>query len=94
MDVNVARNAMKEMVLRDLNAIWKKLAVDPVVPDDLRARARELVEEFNAVADGLVRGNAEQHFVGAALLVTMARYLPEVLVVHSTPADARGVLQE
>ena len=94
MDVNAARNAMKEMVLRDLNAICKKLADDPVVPDDLRARAREMVEEFNAVAEGLVRGNADQHFEGAALLATMARFLPRVLEVHSTPYDARGVLQE
>jgi hypothetical protein len=53
-----------------------------------------MVEEFNVVAEGLVRGNATEHFEGAELLVRMARFLPRVLEVHSTPADARGVLQE
>jgi hypothetical protein len=94
MGANEARNAMKEMVLRDLNAICKKLADDPVVPDGLRAEAREMVAEFNADAQGLVRGNAAEHYWGAELMVRMARFLPRVLEVHSTPADARGILQE
>jgi hypothetical protein len=53
-----------------------------------------MVEEFNAVSVGLVKGDAAEHFEGAELLVRMARFLPRVLEVYSTPADARGVLQE
>ena len=94
MDSNEARNAMKAMVLTDLNAICTKLADDPAVPDNLRARAREMVDEFNTLVVVRGRGNALEHFAGETLLIQMARFLPKVAEVHSTPADARGVLQE
>lgn len=55
---------MKVMVLSDLSAICKKLADDPAVPDDLRARARELVEEFNDLAEVRGRGNSTEHSMG------------------------------
>jgi hypothetical protein len=94
MDLNEARNAMKVGVLSDLSAICKKLANDPVVPDDLRERAREMVEEFNALAEVRGRGNATAHTLGETLLIKMARFLPSVVEIHTTPADATGVLHE
>jgi hypothetical protein len=94
MGVNESRNAMKTMVLEDLSAICKKLKDHPAAPDDLRARASEMVEEFNVLVGDRDRGNAFEHFEGESLLITMARFLPRVVEVHSTPEDARDVLQE
>jgi hypothetical protein len=82
------------MVLSDLSAICKKLADDPVVPDDLRARAREMVEEFNELVGDRGRGNVSEHFEGETLLITMARFLPRVVEIRTAPEDARGVIQE
>jgi len=94
MDLNEARNAMKVMVLTDLSTICQKLADHPAAPDDLSARAREMVEEFNELVAVRGRGNATEHFQGETLLIKMARFLPRVVDVRTTPADARGVLQE
>jgi hypothetical protein len=94
MDENEARNAIKVTVLSDLSAICKKVADDPVVPDDLRARAGALVDEFNELAKVRGRGNAAEHAEGEALLTRMARFLPRINELQSTPADAKGVLQE
>ena len=85
---------MKAMVLSDLSAIWKKLADDPIVPDDLRARGREMVEEFNELVEDRGRGNAAELFEGEELLIRMARLLPSLNEVRTTPEDARGVIQE
>ena len=94
MDLNEARNAMKVGVLSDLSVICKRLADDPAVPDDLRARAREMVEEFDVLAEDRGRGNPIEHFEGETLLIRMARFLPSLVEVRTTPEDARGVLQE
>jgi hypothetical protein len=94
MDVNEARNAMKSRVLSELSAICKGLADDPAVPDDLRARARAMVEEFNEYIGDRDRDNAAGHFERGELLIRMARFLPDVIEVRTTPLDSRGVLQE
>jgi hypothetical protein len=93
MDVNEARNAMKTWVLSDLSAILKKLADDPAAPDDLRARARETVEEFNEYVGDRHRDDAALHFARGELLIKMARLLPSVVEVRTTPLGAKGPLE-
>jgi hypothetical protein len=93
MDANEARNAMKTWVLNDLSAILKKLADDPGAPDDLRAQARETVEEFNEYMGDGHRDDATGHLVRGELLARMARFLPSVVEVRTTPLGAKGPLE-
>ena len=92
MGLNEARNAMQFRVLSELAAIWRKLADDPAAPKDLRAQAQEMVEEFDHVVE-LRDPDATEHFESEELLVRMARHLPMVAEVHTTPEDPRGVLR-
>ena len=88
MDTNALRNEVKVMVVIDLAAICKKLAENSVVPDNLRAEARELVEEFDSLLPARGKGTPYEHTQGEALLVKMARFLPSVADIRSWPADA------
>jgi len=92
MDLNDARNAMQVRVLRELGAIWKKLADDPGAPDDLQAQAREMVVEFKQVVE-LRDPDAIEHADVEFLLIRMAKYLAKVGEVYSMPEDRKGVLQ-
>jgi hypothetical protein len=93
MDTNAAKNEVKVMVVIDLAAICKKLAASSVVPDNLRAEARDLVEEFDSLLPVRGKGNPSEHFQGEALLIKMARFLPKVNDIYSWPADNRGPLE-
>jgi len=91
MTSNEARNEVKAMVLIDLAAICRKLAEDSIVPDALRAEARELVEKFDSLLPARGKGTPSQHAQGEALLAKMARFLPRILEVQSWPADSIGL---
>jgi hypothetical protein len=93
MDTNAARNEVKVMVVIDLAAICRKLAENSAVPDNLRAEAGELVEEFNSLLPVRGKGNPSEHAQGEALLIRMARFLPRVVEIRSWPADPRGPLE-
>jgi hypothetical protein len=85
---NEARNEMKVMIVCDLAAICDKVAENSAVPDDLRATARGLVMEFEALLPTRGRGNPAEHSAGEALLIRMARFLPRLIEVQSWPADS------
>jgi|SRR5262252_9072645 len=82
---NSARNEMKVMVLTDLAALCKKLADNPAITEEMRARARHLVEEYNLLAPYRGKGNHPQHFEGEKLVNQMALFLPRVLEIKSYP---------
>jgi hypothetical protein len=86
MDLNAARNEVKVMVVIDLAAICMKLSEHPVVPENLRAEARVLLEEFDLLLPARGRGGPFEHEMGEALLIKMARFLPRVIEIHSWPA--------
>jgi hypothetical protein len=69
MTSNEARNELKVMVLSDLAAICKKVAENSAVPDDLRADAREMVEEFNSLLPVRGKGNPLEQAQGELLLM-------------------------
>ena len=84
-----SRNEMLVTVLIDLAAICNKLAENPVVPENLRVRAREFVLEFNSLVPVRGKGTAAQHFQGEQLIAKIARFLPRILEVQAYPAIAR-----
>jgi hypothetical protein len=73
-------------VLIDLAAICQKLSESSALPEDLRGKARQLVEEFNLLLPYRGKGTEVQHFHGEKLLEQMARFLPRVLEVQAEPA--------
>jgi len=83
---NEAKNEMLVMVLIDLAAICKKLAENSALPEHLRVKARELVEEFNVLLPHRGKGTEVHHFRGEKLLEKIARFLPRVLEVQAEPA--------
>jgi hypothetical protein len=88
MDSNAAKNELKVMVLMDLAAICGKVAENSAVPDDLRADARHLVEQFEALLPARGKGTPSEHARGEFLLVKMARFLSRIVEVQSWPADS------
>ena len=86
MDINAARNELKVMVVIDLAAICKKLSENSIVPDEMRAEARELVEEFDLLLPARGRGGPFEHEMGERLLIKMARFLTRVIEIESRPA--------
>ena len=91
MTSNKAKNEIEVAVLIDLAAICKKLAENSAVPEELRLRAREFVEEFDSLVTFRGKGAAPQHFGGEALLLKMARFLPRITELESWPADASNL---
>lgn len=73
------KNEMEVMVLTDLAAIWKKLAENSALREELRVQARQFVAEFNSLLPYRGEGSHFQHYEGENLLVRMARLLPSVL---------------
>ena len=76
------------MVVSDLAAICKKLAENSIVPSNLRAQARQLVEEFDLLLPARGKGTVSEHAQGEVLLVKMARFLSRVIEIQSGAADA------
>jgi hypothetical protein len=74
---------MKVMVVCDLAAICTKVADTPAVPDHLRATARDLVTEFEALLPARGKGNPTEHAAGEDLLIKMSRFLPRLVEVQS-----------
>ena len=91
MDTNAARNEVKVMVVMDLAAICKKLAENSIVPDDLRAEAREFVEEFDSLLPVRGKANPSEKAQAEMLLVKMARFLTRVVEIQSWPADSSSL---
>ena len=91
MDANAARNEVKVMVVMDLAAICRKLAENSIVPDGIRAEARELLKEFDSLLPARGKGNPSEHAQGESLLIRMARFLPRVIEIQSWPADSSGL---
>lgn len=85
MDSNEAKNEMLVMVLTDLAGICKKLAHNSAVPEELRANARKLGDEFDSLAPYRGKGTAAQHSQGEMLLSKMAKFLPRVVEVNAQP---------
>jgi hypothetical protein len=90
MTSNVAKNEMQVMVLTDLAGICKKLAENSAVPEHLRVRARECVEEYESLSPYLGKTNEAQHASYEFLLGKMARLLPHVLEVEAEAPFDRG----
>jgi len=82
---NAAKNEMKVMVLTDLAALCKKLADNPAITKEMRAKARQFVDEYNVLAPYRGKGEHHQHFEGEKLIVLIARFLPSVLEIKSYP---------
>ena len=80
---------MLVMVLTDLAAICKKLADSSAVPEELRARARQFVAEFDLLLPYRGRGTAAHHAEGEQLLQKIARFLPRVIEIRALPAVAQ-----
>lgn len=85
MGSNESKNEMLVMVITDLAAICKKLSDNSAVPDELRARASQFVEEFNSLLPSRGQGNWAEHAEGEHLLISMARFLPRLLEIHAQP---------
>lgn len=82
---NAARNEMKVMVLTDLAALCKKLADNPAITEEMRAKASQFVEEYNLLAPYRGKANHSQHFETEKLLDQIALFLPRVLEIKSYP---------
>ncbi len=81
-----SKNEMLVMVLTDLAGIYKKLAENSAVPEELRVKAREFGEEFDSLSPYRGKGTAAQHAQGEQLLIRMARFLPRVVdMVQAEP---------
>jgi len=78
-------NEMEVMVLTDLAGICKKLSEISELPEGLRAKARQFVEEFNLLLPVRGKGTAFEHAEGEKLLTQIARFLPRVLEVGARP---------
>ena len=73
------KNEMEVMVLTGLANICKKLADNPVLPDELRTQAREFREAYDSLVPHKGNGNLAEHLRGEELLTKIARFLPRVL---------------
>lgn len=82
---NAARNEMKVMVLMDLAALCKKLADNPAITEEMRAKARQFVEKYNLLAPYRGKDNHPQHFERERLIDQIALFLPRVLEIKSYP---------
>ena len=82
---NVAKNEMKVMVPMDLAALCKKLADNPATTEEMRAKFREFVAQYNLLAPVRGKGNATQHFEGELMIEQITRFLPSVLDIRSHP---------
>ena len=80
---NAAKNEMKVMVLTDLAAICKKLADNPAITEEMRAKARQFVEKYNSLAPYRGKGDHHQHFEGEKLIDQITLFLPRVLEIKS-----------
>jgi hypothetical protein len=80
---NAAKNEMKVMVLTDLAALCEKLADNPAITEEMRAKARHFVEKYNLLEPYRGKGNHLQHFEGERLIDQIARFLPRVLEIKS-----------
>ena len=80
------KNEVEVMVLTDLAAICKKLAENVAIPEELRVRARQFVEEFDSLLPHRGKGNAFQHSNGEELLIKIARFLPKILEIEARPS--------
>ena len=88
MSSNEEKNEMLVMVLTDLAGIYRKLAENPAVPDYVRVKARESGGQFDLLSAGRGKGNIQlSHFQGEQLMVEMARFLPNLLVVDARPSN-------
>jgi hypothetical protein len=76
-------------VLTDLVGIRKKLTGNSVVPEHVRLKAQNFVDEFNSVVPYRGRETSDLHFGGENLLTQIARFLPRVLEVQAEPAVYR-----
>jgi hypothetical protein len=90
MTSNESKNEMLVMVLTDLAGIYKKLAENSAVPENMRVEARKFVEEFGSLAPYRGKGTAAQHAQGEMLLAKMARFLPELLAIRALPRSNVG----
>jgi hypothetical protein len=88
---NQAKNEVEVMVLSDLAAICKKLAVNSAVPEGLRQKAAEFVEEYDLLVPHRGIGNATVHYLGENLLIRIARFLPRILDLQPWPADTTNL---
>jgi hypothetical protein len=86
MSSNESKNEMLVMVLIDLAAICQKLTENSVVPEELRMKAHQLVEEFNLLLPYRGKGTDVHHFHGERLIEKIARFLPRLLEVQAQPA--------
>ena len=86
MPSNESKNEMLVMVLVDLAAICQKLTENSAVPEELRMKAHQFVEEFNLLLPYRGKGTDVQHFHGERLLEKIARFLPRLLEVQAQPA--------
>lgn len=80
---NAAKNEMKVMVLMDLAALCKKLADNPAITKEMRAKARHFVEKYNLLEPYRGKGDHSQHFEGEQLIDQITRFLPRVLEIKS-----------
>jgi len=86
-----SKNEMLVMVLTDLAGICRKVAEAPAVPEEMRAKARELVSKFNSLLQHRAEGTAAHHADGEQLLIQMARFLPRLVEVQAPPRDGAPV---
>ena len=83
---NDEKTEVEVMVLADLAAICKKLALSPALTDDgLRQEAARLAKEFDSLSPSRGKGTAAEHNQGEVLLIRIARFLPRVLEIHAEP---------
>jgi hypothetical protein len=82
---NDARNELKVTVVCDLAAICKKVAENSAIPNDLREKARALVQEFEALFPARGKGNPAEHVAGELLLIKMSQFLPRLAEAKSWP---------
>jgi hypothetical protein len=83
-----SKNEMLVIVLTDLAGVCRKLANNSALKEERRARARQFVEEFDALLPNRGKGNEAQHFAGEQLLIRMARFLPSVVEVDAIQRTA------
>jgi hypothetical protein len=85
---NRARNEVEVMVVTDLAAICQKLAENSAVPQTVRDRAAEFVEEFSLLVQYRGRGDARVHLQAENLLIKIARFLSRIPELQTWPADS------
>jgi len=91
MTSNESKNEVEVMVLSDLAAICRKLAENSIVPETLRAPAREFVAEFDWLVQFRDKGTATEHYYGEMLLTKIARFLPRIVELQAWPADSSNL---